>query len=1373
MRQVAVGSTDQTIDIFVQDSSKTTGEGLTGLAYNSSGLTCYYRKGATGTVTQLTLATQTVTGTHTDGGFVELSATNMKGGYRLDLSDTMIASEGDLTIFLQGATNMAPVTIAVDVTAAAVDANVTKWNGTAVATPTVAGVPEVDVTHVSGDSSAANNLESDYDGTGYNKSNSAVGAATSVTNIVSANITQIGGSATPAGNLSDDYDGTGYNKAASRIGTVGAVTGSVTGNVDGNVTGSVGSVTSTVNAAVTSMGTDVITAASINTGAFTADAFAANALVAATFAANSLNGKGDWNTTQQTGDTYAYLTTNLGAAGVNATEAGGTGDHLTAIDLPDQTMNITGNLSGSVGSVTGAVGSVTGNVGGNVVGSVNSVATTVTADLDTIKTQTVTCAQAVTIYAAQGLSATGQAAWEDQYDGTGLTGDTYPARQDQLGNLSSGSSGWSINASTAVITTGSETNDYTDTFSSGVIHIVEDAAGNTDFYYEFDLSTYNGVATQFLWNGYVQSNGDSALARYYDWGTTSWLTIDTLSGANGTTVVELPFDVPVGATGTGANFGLVRFKFESTTSTAIGTDRVRCVFNQSVSGITNGSTITLGSSALNQNYIGNNWNLAQGGQVVTGAFIKGAVVTGTGTGTGGTTYEDCFFGAATIPPSTGVRCGISLGSATLSLGSAGDYRFIGDPTSAVPGAPAATIDCTAGGANITLELRGYSGGITLIGLKSGDVVTVGGSDMGTITLNGADAQVEIRGIWKAVVNNLTGSPSVTKSGVEGTDVATTKANVASILAWTTSALWTGITSMAQWLGALAGKQTPDATALTEIRATGAGSGTYDATTDSLEANADATDLVPTAGENADAVWDEELTGASHNIANSSGRRLRALQEFQGHDGGYVWIDTIGGVAGTTPNENGTVNNPVDSLTDALVIAAAINSKKLFFLPGSSETLSTDLVSYILDGQGWSLACGGYDLSNSYVKGAFVTGISTSDTQNANFRDCLMSAATVGSGVLIDCAIRTSLTITEAGNVTLTNCYDAAGGGVPYIDFAVSGITVQVDRWPGALEVRGMDALDAINVSGDGKFIVHSGCTGGSAYLAGGFEVTDNAGGAVTVTYDDNTTGIASILSWTASALWTGITSMAQWLGALAGKQTPDSTALTEIRATGAGSGTYDATKDSQEAIRDRGDEAWGSGSNGEGAYTGVLTVDDGAGNGLEGVVVNARRGGVLIASGTTDVNGQITDWVFGAYTYDLAASIGGYQPATDTITVTEDGWAKTISLSIISITAPSDPTLCTVQFRVKKGATAVSGAKCYAELQGINQASDGTVLSNDELSATTDAQGIAELELVQEGEIVKGSGLYKIRIEIDGKPVANTKVKIPNQATALFGDLLP
>lgn len=47
----------------------------------------------------------------------------------------------------------------------------------------------------------------------------------------------------------------------------------------------------------------------------------------------------------QTGDGYAYLTTNLGALGANASEAGGTGDHLTA--LGDTRL---ANLNATVGS---------------------------------------------------------------------------------------------------------------------------------------------------------------------------------------------------------------------------------------------------------------------------------------------------------------------------------------------------------------------------------------------------------------------------------------------------------------------------------------------------------------------------------------------------------------------------------------------------------------------------------------------------------------------------------------------------------------------------------------------------------------------------------------------------------------------------------------------------------------------------------------------------------------------------------------------------------------------------------------------------------------------------------------------------------------
>ncbi|MGD8567369.1 MAG: hypothetical protein PVJ39_04755 [Gammaproteobacteria bacterium] len=124
------GLTDKTVLVFVRDSSTTDGSGLTGLTYNSSGLTCYYiRPGSA--AAQLTLATQTVTGAHSDGGFVEIDSTNMPGWYRLDLSDAIIAAGvGIVGIVLRGATNMAdcPIEIQLDI-----DGNITRVSESATA----------------------------------------------------------------------------------------------------------------------------------------------------------------------------------------------------------------------------------------------------------------------------------------------------------------------------------------------------------------------------------------------------------------------------------------------------------------------------------------------------------------------------------------------------------------------------------------------------------------------------------------------------------------------------------------------------------------------------------------------------------------------------------------------------------------------------------------------------------------------------------------------------------------------------------------------------------------------------------------------------------------------------------------------------------------------------------------------------------------------------------------------------------------------------------------------------------------------------------------------------------------------------------------
>lgn len=111
------GSTDVTLYVFVNDSTSTTGAGKTGLVYNSAGMTASYVR-PLGARQALSLATQTVTGAHSDGGFVEVDATNMPGVYRLDLPDAVCATGAvNAVVFMHGATGMAPLVLELELSA--------------------------------------------------------------------------------------------------------------------------------------------------------------------------------------------------------------------------------------------------------------------------------------------------------------------------------------------------------------------------------------------------------------------------------------------------------------------------------------------------------------------------------------------------------------------------------------------------------------------------------------------------------------------------------------------------------------------------------------------------------------------------------------------------------------------------------------------------------------------------------------------------------------------------------------------------------------------------------------------------------------------------------------------------------------------------------------------------------------------------------------------------------------------------------------------------------------------------------------------------------------------------------------------------------
>lgn len=117
---ILAGATSQSVSIFIQDSSVTTGAGKTGLAFNTASLIAYYAfNGANGGSNVITLATLAAANSaYSSGGFKEIDSTNMPGLYRLDIPNAAIAgSKGrSSVIMLSGAANMAPCLLEIELT---------------------------------------------------------------------------------------------------------------------------------------------------------------------------------------------------------------------------------------------------------------------------------------------------------------------------------------------------------------------------------------------------------------------------------------------------------------------------------------------------------------------------------------------------------------------------------------------------------------------------------------------------------------------------------------------------------------------------------------------------------------------------------------------------------------------------------------------------------------------------------------------------------------------------------------------------------------------------------------------------------------------------------------------------------------------------------------------------------------------------------------------------------------------------------------------------------------------------------------------------------------------------------------------------------
>jgi hypothetical protein len=365
-----------------------------------------------------------------------------------------------------------------------------------------------------------------------------------------------------------------------------------------------------------------------------------------------------------------------------------------------------------------------------------------------------------------------------------------------------------------VSSVGTQTGTYANTLADdGTTHQIASVANAFDWIYGFNVGAARSASKVVMRNN-MSATGDTCTVQAYNFVTPGWDTRTTITGT-----AETLRDIPLLAahTGTGADQGKVyiRFTFSEADAGTLVNDELYVQAQQSgslvgysdgavwlntgasntntvpyVDGVAdnpvstiaaaltiaaaqklkrirvaNGSSVTLGAAVESYSLIGKNWTLAMGGQSISGSYIEGATVTGTGTGASPPTFVDCHVvgasAAPTFPPSIFYRCGIdTTATYKLTAGSAGQFLFVdcfsevagsGTPHFVFSGANGVNIRRWSGGTNITLDNSGTALSI--------EVVTGGGQ---TIDVGGAD--VEIRGICRAIT--LTGITSDTKAQID-------------------------------------------------------------------------------------------------------------------------------------------------------------------------------------------------------------------------------------------------------------------------------------------------------------------------------------------------------------------------------------------------------------------------------------------------------------------------------------------------------------------------------------------------------------------------------------------------------------------------------
>lgn len=211
--------------------------------------------------------------------------------------------------------------------------------------------------------------------------------------------------------------------------------------------------------------------------------------------------------------------------------------------------------------------------------------------------------------------------------------------------------------------------------------------------------------------------------------------------------------------------------------------------------------------------------------------------------------------------------------------------------------------------------------------------------------------------------------------------------------------------------------------------------------------------------------------------------------------GQIWLDTNNGSAGSVKGVNGTANNPVDNIADALLLCSATDIYKIHTAQRSGFNIPATLDTIHFVGQDYFINLSSQELNSVVIEGAWVAGDATTNDDELTLIDCIIGLATLPPARLFNCKLTANIILYAASSLYVfdkcSGMYPDSFGTHPGIDYDAANITVIMTGYEGLIEVSnlGGNTGHTLELTGNGEFIENASCVSGSPKITGDWKLT--------------------------------------------------------------------------------------------------------------------------------------------------------------------------------------------------------------------------------------------------------------------------------------------